>query len=68
MLGEGIVSFGTAVLVMDFKNLNASPKIVSSRRALSAIFRAAVVKKVEPSLFLKATSSCSSLRLMPPSW
>ena len=51
MLGEGIVSFGTAVVVADFKKRNASPKIVWSSRILLETCSAAEVKNVVPSAF-----------------
>jgi hypothetical protein len=67
MLGEGMVSLGTAVVTADFKNSKASPKIVVSMPTRPLTFRAADVNDVVPSLFLKATCSCSSDLVIPPS-
>ena len=68
MLGDGTVNFGTAVVVADLRNVNASPKIVFSNRTRPSTFNAAEVKNVVPSVFLKGTWSCSSLREIPPNW
>ena len=68
MLGEGIVSLGTAVVTDDLRNVKASAKIVSSSRTRSLTRSAAEVKEVAPSLLRNATSICWSVLVMPPIW
>ena len=69
MLGEGIVSFGVwPAPAFSRRNVNASPKIVSSTVMRSCTFSAADSKSSSPFAFRKCTMSFSSVRSTPASW
>jgi hypothetical protein len=69
MLGDGIVSFGVAVVTISFSAMNASPKMVLSSDTLSTTFNAAASNSRSPSAFVKCTVSFSSAAAsIPPSW
>ncbi len=67
MLGDGIVSFGVAVVTCCFRNEKASAKMVFSSRTWSCTFSAADSKSRLPFSFSKCTVIFSSVREMPPS-
>ena len=51
MLGEGMVSFGTAVVTVSRRNVKSSAKIVSSSRILPWTRMAAGVNSMSPGSF-----------------
>ena len=68
MLGEGIVSFGVAVVTVDFKNAKASAKIGRSSVTRSRTRSAAGVHSRSPCALWNVTFIFSSAWLTPPSW
>jgi hypothetical protein len=68
MLGEGIVSFGVAVLVSEARKRNASAKIGWSSRTFSRTASPAVTNAFSPSALCMLTRIFSSVFVMPPSW
>jgi hypothetical protein len=68
MLGEGIVSFGRALVVTDRRNSNASPKIVCSSSIVASTCAAAGVNSIVPSSLRNCTTRSSATRVTPPSW
>ena len=68
MLGDGIVSFGTAVVTLSRRNAKSSPKIVwSSRSGSSTRIDGGVNTMLPPGLWNSTASSDASF-LTPPSW
>jgi len=49
MLGDGIVSFGTFVVTVSFRNVKSSPKIVFDTPSLPSTWSAAGVNSISPS-------------------
>ena len=68
MLGDGIVSFGTAVETASRTNVKSSAKIVWSSRTGSSTRIDAGVKLMFPLRFLNSTTRSDSSFLTPPSW
>ncbi len=68
MLGDGMVSLGTAVVTVSARNRNASAKIGCSSRTFPSTRSAAGVNSIVPSVFWNWTTRFSSARLIPPSW
>ena len=68
MFGEGMVSLGTAVVTVFFRNEKASAKIVSCSVTRSWTSSAADWKSSSPCSLRKWTCSSSCVGRMPPSW
>ncbi len=68
MLGEGIVSFGTFVVTVSWRKLNASPKIVSETPSLLSMWSAAGVNSMSPSSLWNLTEMWPASWVMPSSW
>ena len=66
MLGDGMVSFGTFVVTVSRRNVNASPKIVRGNEIRSCTLSAADSKSSSPSSLRKCTCSFSSVGSTPP--
>ena len=66
MLGDGIVSFGVAVVTWRSRNENASAKIGDGSEILPSTRSAAEVNSRSPDAFRNWTVSCSSARWIPP--
>ena len=67
MLGDGMVSFGTAVVTVSATNRKSSAKIGSASRTLPSTASPAVVNSLSPAALCIRTRICSSVRLIPPS-
>ena len=67
MLGDGMVSLGTAVVTASARNRKSSAKIGSSSRTRPSTASPAVVKSLSPAALCMCTRIRSSVRLMPPS-
>ena len=67
MLGDGIVSFGTAPSAHSWRNENASPKIVSETPSLPSTCKAAAMNSMSPASLWKETLTLSSAVEMPSS-
>ena len=68
MLGDGIVSFGTAVPTVSRRNVKSSAKIVCSSRTGASTRIEAGVKLMVPLRFLNSTTRSESSFSTPPSW
>ena len=68
MLGDGIVSFGLAVVVSDFRYSNASPKIVSLTPSLPSMCSAAGVNSIVPCSLRNSTLRLPGAVDTPSSW
>ena len=68
MLGEGIVSFGVAVVTQSFTNVKASAKIGSRSATRSSTCSAAGENSIVPSALRNWTLMWSCAVVMPPSW
>ena len=69
MLGDGIVSFGTAVVTVSRRNANASPKMVCSRCTGASTCSDGAANTILPSSLRNSTfMESSTTREMPPSW
>ena len=66
MLGDGIVSFGTAVVTALCRNTKSSAKIGSSSRTRDRTAMPAEMNAVSPAAPCIRTSMRSSVRSMPP--
>ena len=66
MFGDGIVSLGTAVVTWDFRNVKASPKIVSSIRILLSTRIDAGVNSMSPAAFWNFTARLPGALETPP--
>lgn len=66
MLGDGIVSLGTAVVTRDFRNVKSSPKIVSPIRILLPTRIDAGVNWISPALLRNFTARLPGALEIPP--
>ena len=68
MLGDGIVSFGTAVATFSRRKVKSSAKIVCSSRTGAPTRIEAGVKLTSPLAFLNSTTRSDASFSTPPSW
>ena len=68
MLGDGIVSFGTAVVTVSRTNAKSSPKIVWSSRSGSSTRIEGGVKTMLPPGLWNSTARSEASFSTPPSW
>ena len=68
MLGDGIVSFGTAVVTLSRTNAKSPPKIVWPRRTGAVTRIDAGVKTIDPLGLWNSTARSDACFSTPPSW
>jgi len=66
MFGDGIVSFGTAVVTWDFRKVKSPPKIVWSSLILPPMCSAAGVHSMVPDGLVNVTASLPGALETPP--
>ena len=68
MLGDGIVSFGTAVVTLSRRNAKSSPKIVCSSRTGDDTRIDGGVNVIVPPALRNSTARSEASFSTPPSW